>query len=253
MASSITKVNLSVPELHDLYSIALSSLSALRHDAITPLVVIIEYSRLEMQRLTRDPSALDGDDVNAFLLRNIELARRVKHILNVITIPLQRTDFDLPFEVGPSSVLDTLRELYPSTRIIEDPENEPDLRLLYPGGTFVTILHELVNNVRRHVAEDAEIRVEWRMKGPRFTCSVHDSGSSGLIELSGGFVPLDVIAQSFRLGEGLRLISRIVRVSRGLLLFRKSPRTGGVEVYFEFPVVAYWSRGTLIRVPLNDQ
>jgi CheY-like chemotaxis protein len=110
-----------------------------------------------------------------------------------------------------------------------------DLIVSFPPWLLYGIISELVKNAIHHAGPTCRIIIEWKMEGNSLEISIHDSGEGTGEELEKSYYPFqefcEIQAITRKKGSGLQLISSIVALAGGAVLFTKSPRLGGLLVH----------------------
>jgi signal transduction histidine kinase len=153
--------------------------------------------------------------------------------------PYKPLNFEEQFISSPFGIVQTIKGMRSRPEITVGKKSLKSLEIVFPENILFGILSELVENAAKRGRASGKVMISWRMQGNKFQCEVHDDGP-GLPVAGNEFLPLDVITvgDKNRLseGSGLHIINRILRMSKGLLLFSNSKTLGGALVFFEVPV-----------------
>jgi len=123
-----------------------------------------------------------------------------------------------------------------------------NLIVIFPPWLLYGIISELVRNAIHHAGPMCRIIIEWSMEENSLVIGIHDSGKSTKEELVKSYYPFQEFCEiqgiARQKGGGLQLICSIITVARGVVLFTKSPRLGGLLVLLRIPVVPQSLQGT---------
>jgi K+-sensing histidine kinase KdpD len=149
----------------------------------------------------------------------------------------------------PYTIIHDLQSFYPEINIRVKKNSWKSLEIIYPENILTGIIRELVHNAIKHSKNDScSLLVNWKMQGSRFQFEVHDNGRGIAINLGKSYLPLSEIVQLPEVQQeerGLGIIHSIIIDSGGNLLFKRSDLLGGTQVFFEFPIVAYYKKGQI--------
>jgi two-component sensor histidine kinase len=230
-------VEVSDDELSRFFEIGLGSLSGMYHDLSNGVSGIL-ISSMTMEERIESGQAPSLDDIRSFTQRVRGAAQHLRRIMTHYQMP-DASDGSLSFFADLDSIINAIKGQYPEA-VSQGACEPPSLRFLYPHTALFTVMHELVANSVEHSAKGSNARVSWSLRPGWFSCVIDDSGPGVSSDLSNAFLPLDALQYPSRRSGGLRIVQRVVRLSDGLLLFRRSSALGGTQALFELPVRGYW-------------
>jgi signal transduction histidine kinase len=234
-----------MPEVADLdgYELNHADFDRLLVQANLPVTAIAHDLNNTLHGISGSAELLEAMDLRATNApeRVAEAARRIRRLAVRSSDYLQRIRVRAPVD-------DTLRPIvrtivmhvvddHGRAHVDVDASSPSALRILFPQASLYVALNELVQNALVHGGARAVIG--WVMDGDALMLSVHDPGKSlaGLLNDRLRVLPPEVTRRG-----GLAFLERIAVVSRGMLLARQSPLTGGSEIVLRLPLVAYCQR-----------
>ncbi len=253
----LSDLNLSRQQIFDLFKISASIYQLALHDLIGRGANVQNYletisyvfSSLKQQgALTKRVKELDenisfiDEGLKEALSANKYLLQSVREFFE----PYKPINFEEQFISRPFDIVQSIKDIRHYPDILVGKKSLRSLEIVFPENILFGILSELVENAARPARSDRRVIINWKVRGSKFQCEVHDNGF-GLCRIDGSkFLPLDALnikVKSRRSTKrGLEIINRIIRLSKGLLLFSNSKTLGGTLVYFEFPVFGMYKR-----------
>jgi len=240
----LSDLKLSYEELINLFKISSAVNDVALHDLrgrLWGITACLDLAQLEIQNPLK--TASNKRKLDRALSQAMIECSALSTSLNKFLSRYKVEDFDQQFISRPAELVRVLRDSlkYPGIEI--GPRAPKSLEILFPENILFGIFSELVRNAAHPPTEERRILVDWKTDGLHFHCEVHDNGPGFFEKPIEKFQPLDAIWDRLpKVGQGLRILNRIMRICKGYLLFSTSPRLGGALVYFQFPVSRLYRR-----------
>jgi len=147
----------------------------------------------------------------------------------------------------PIEVIKILRNIWINIHIKISHRSLKSLEIFFPGNLFFGMIFELISNAQKNcINKKCEILIEWYIKGSKFECHIHDNGTGIIPSSYKGFIATDMLSSISKIklkqDGGIRIIDKILRLSRGMILFSRSKKLGGTYIIISFPVFAYYHK-----------
>lgn len=258
---------ISSAELRQYVKLLASSYWIARHDIVGPLSRAIPgyYVRILNDKIdkvtatldiSRDKDVIDQLRDIKFVAKKMDvLSREYSHRLTsyfdiYADSRIKRTKDDMLLIASPWAVFSAVSQAYPKILMKIKPRSARTIIIPFPGTTLYGILAELVKNAICHAGSQVSMDVHWHICGEGFILFVSDNGEKIGKKLEHFFMPYDQFyeAANIKKSGGLAIISKLVALAGGSVLFSRSRALGGLMVRLQLPISCYMIRRRLATI-----
>nr|WP_320142647.1 ATP-binding protein [uncultured Cohaesibacter sp.] len=250
---TLTKNDISPDDLYRLFEVAFDSISAFKHDALSP-VSAAKYAVEVLEEISFDPQNDLFQPAISLLNTSTKHLHRSIQTLNMYA-PYSFLDGKSvsarfsQFAANPHELFHEISREFPQLDITIQ-SHAKNIFLIYPHCALYCIFLELLTNCHKHGSKKVEF--SWRLTEDFLICTISDDGP-GLPNLPNSYdVEMSDLSRQFakigrdrrlsgqREPQGLRLLSRLAYKSQGVLKFKNSS-LGGNQTEISLKPLGIWA------------
>ena len=224
-------------QLRTLFEIAMGTVPSFRHDISNSLGAIRAYVNLLGDSFQEQTSSADRVE---YLSRITTAVERSYKILGLgLGYPVELAS-DATFISDPLVLVSEIITHHANKNIDLAADSAKNIQLIYPTTSLFSLLYGLITNSINHSKKPSpRIEIDWAVEEEIFTCNINDDGPGIPLTPTDKFVHADALPlqpTDRSVDTGIQLLSRLLRRSRGRLLFRRSLKLGGTHAQIILPM-----------------